>query len=1002
METRSSKIKQHSLEDAFSSRIKKFQKLMRYKIREILLVSSIYDNYLFEEDGRLYELIREEYQSLNLSFAPELIHVTTGEEALEMLSGTHTYDLIITTLHIEDMHVIKFAQMVRQSGINLPIVLLAYDNRERKELTTNYDTSIFEKIFIWTGDYRLIIAIVKYIEDRVNVENDTKNIGVQSIIVVEDNIKFYSSYLPIIYTEIFKQSQRLLEEGINLTHKFLRMRARPKILLCTTYEEAWSYYERYQEYVLGLILDINFKHNGKKDPEAGIKFALNVRAQHDDIPILLQSSDASFKEKAYQIGASFLYKNSPRLLHELRDFMLQNFGFGDFIFVDAEGKEVFKATNLSDLEEALKVIPDESLVYHASRNHFSKWLKARTEFYLAHKLRPHKVTDFNSVQGLRDNLLSSLQDYRKFQQRGIILDFNKEFFDPKNSFARIGGGSLGGKARGLGFINTMITNYNINRNFDDVEISVPSAIVIGTDIFDRFIQENKLEQYAVLDVDDLEITTAFVDAPYFPSEIISKLRKYLEITTTPLAVRSSSLLEDSQFQPFAGVYETYMIPNSSPDIEVRLDELLQSIKSVYASTFHKKAKDYMKATSYRLEEEKMAVVIQRLVGSQRDQRFYPDFAGVAKSYNFYPIPPQKSTDGIAHVALGLGKTVVEGGNTVRFCPKYPKHLIQFFSSKETLKNAQQEFYALDLNGKLAHHPESIEDPLVKKYTLFDSEKDGTLFAVGSTYSPENDAVFDGISREGLRVVTFAPILKHKIFPLPEILDSLLDLGAWGMGSPVEIEFAVNLDVPEGERKEFAMLQMRPMVLSREVEELMFGDVQNYDVICRSEQVLGNGAINGIYDVVVVDINKFDRGKSKEVAMEVSKLNSKLLDERKPYLLIGVGRWGSLDPWLGIPVTWDQISGAAVIVESGFKDFQVTPSQGSHFFQNLTSFRVGYFTVNSNEQINFIDWDWLNNQKALEEYTFTRHLQFDQPISVRINGQENKGIILKPGINITDV
>jgi CheY-like chemotaxis protein len=1002
METRSSKIRQHSLEDAFSSRIKKFQKLMRYKIREILLVSSIYDNFLFEEDGRLYELIREEYQSLNLSFAPELIHVTTGEEALEMLSGTHTYDLIITTLHIEDMHVIKFAQMVRQSGINLPIVLLAYDNRERKELTTNYDTSIFEKIFIWTGDYRLIIAIVKYIEDRVNVENDTKNIGVQSIIVVEDNIKFYSSYLPIIYTEIFKQSQRLLDEGINLTHKFLRMRARPKILLCTTYEEAWSYYERYQEYVLGLILDINFKHHGTKDPEAGIKFALNVRAQHDDIPILLQSSDESFKEKALQIGASFLYKNSPRLLHELRDFMLQNFGFGDFVFIDAKGTEVFRATNLSDLEEALKVIPDDSLVYHASRNHFSKWLKARTEFYLAHRLRPHKVTDFNSVQGLRDRLLSSLQEYRKFQQRGIILDFNKEFFDPKNSFARIGGGSLGGKARGLGFINTMITNYNINKNFDDVEISVPSAIVIGTDIFDRFILENKLEQYAFLDIDDLEITTAFVDALYFPAEIISKLRKYLEITTTPLAVRSSSLLEDSQFQPFAGVYETYMIPNSNPDIEVRLDELLQSIKSVYASTFHKKAKDYMKATSYRLEEEKMAVVIQRLVGAQRDQRFYPDFAGVAKSYNFYPVPPQKSTDGIAHVALGLGKTVVEGGNTVRFCPKYPKHLIQFFSSKETLKNAQQEFYALDLNGKLAHHPESIEDPLVKKYNLYDSEKDGTLFTVGSTYSPENDAVFDGISREGLRVVTFASILKHKIFPLPEILDLLLDLGAWGMGTPVEIEFAVNLDVPEGERKEFAMLQMRPMVLSREVEELMFGDVQNYDLICRSEQVLGNGAINGIYDVVVIDINKFDRGKSKEVAMEVSKLNSKLIDEKKPYLLIGVGRWGSLDPWLGIPVTWDQISGAAVIVESGFKDFQVTPSQGSHFFQNLTSFRVGYFTVNSNEQINFIDWDWLNNQKAIEEFTFTRHLQFEQPISVRINGQENKGIILKPGINITDV
>ncbi len=1001
MENRSSKVKQYSLENLFSSRIKSFQKLMRFKIREILLVSSIYDNYLFEEDGRLYELIRDEYKSLNLSFAPELIHVTTGSEALEMLNSDNTFDLIITTLHIEDMHVIKFAQMVKQSGINLPIILLAYDNRERKELTTSYDTSIFERIFIWNGDYHLLIGIVKYIEDKINVENDTKNIGVQSIILVEDNIKFYSSYLPIIYTEIFKQSQRLLQEGVNLTHKFLRMRARPKILLCTTYEEAWSYYEKYQEYVLGIILDINFKHHGVKDPEAGIRFARNVRAQHDDIPILLQSSDAGFKEKAFQTGASFLHKNSPRLLHELRDFILQNLGFGDFIFINNEGKEIFRATNLSELEEALKVIPDESLVYHASRNHFSKWLKARTEFYLAHRLRPHKVTDFKSVQELRDRLLSSLQEYRKLQQRGIILDFNKDLFDPKNSFARIGGGSLGGKARGLGFINTMITNYSISDKFEEVEISVPSAIVIGTDVFDRFIHENRLDHYAFLEVDDLDITRKFVDAPKFPNEIIQKLKDFLEITHSPLAVRSSSLLEDSQFQPFAGVYETYMIPNSNSDMEIRLDELLQSVKSVYASTFHKKAKDYMKATSYRLEEEKMAVIIQRLVGSRREQRFYPDFAGVAKSYNFYPVPPQKSTDGIALVALGLGKTVVEGGNTVRFCPRFPKHLLQFFSTKETLKNAQQEFFALDLNGKLEHHPDSIEDPLVKRFDLLDSEKDGTLYSVGSTYSQENEGVYDGISRNGIRVVTFAPILKHKIFPLPEILDLLLDIGAWGMGTPVEIEFAVNLDVPKGERKEFAMLQMRPMVLSREIEELMIGEIKEEDLICQSSQVLGNGAMNGIYDIVVVDINKFERGKSKEVAMEVSKLNSKLLNERKPYLLLGVGRWGSLDPWLGIPVTWDQISGASVIVEAGFKDFQVTPSQGSHFFQNLTSFRVGYFTVNSIDHLGFIDWDWLNNQSAIEELNYTRHLRFDKPISVRINGHENRGVILKPGVVITE-
>jgi hypothetical protein len=438
-----------------------------------------------------------------------------------------------------------------------------------------------------------------------------------------------------------------------------------------------------------------------------------------------------------------------------------------------------------------------------------------------------------------------------------------------------------------------------------------------------------------------------------------------------------------------------MIPNSNPDIKIRLEELLQTIKAVYASTFHQKSKDYLKATSYRLEEEKMAVIIQKLVGVEHRRRFYPDFAGVGKSYNFYPIAPQKSTDGIAMVALGLGKTVVEGGNSVRFCPKYPKHLLQFFSTKDTLANAQQDFYALDLDGKLDHHPESTKDPLVKKYDLIESESDGTLHSVGSTYSQENEAIYDGISRNGLRVVTFAPILKHKIFPLPEILDLLLGLGTWGMGSPVEIEFAVNLSVPSGKPKEFAMLQMRPMVLSSEVEELDI-NFKNEDLICRSNQVLGNGAINEIYDVVLVDIHKYDRGKSRTVVLEIAKFNSKLLEQRKPYLLIGVGRWGSNDPWLGIPVTWDQISGAAAIVESGFKDFEVEPSQGSHFFQNITSFRVGYFTVDAAHKIGFIDWDWLLSQPISEELEFTKHLKFDKPITVKINGHKNIGVILKPG------
>ncbi len=985
-------------EYAFGKRIQKFQKLMKFKIRDILLVSSLYDSYLFEEDGRLYEQLRREYLGLNLNHTPEINHVTSAADALELLNNGEHFDLIITTLHVEDMHVVKFAKTLKDSGICIPVVLLAYDNRERKELTMNYDTSIFERVFIWQGDYKLLIGIIKCIEDKINVENDTKNVGVQSIILIEDNVKFYSSYLPLIYTEIFQQSQRLLSEGVNLTHKFLRMRARPKILLSTTYEEAWEYLEKFSEYVLGVISDINFKRNGEKDPTAGISFAREVKERHEDIPVLLQSSNPNYADTARSIGASFLQKGSPRLLHDLRDFMNNNFGLGDFIFRTPDGKVIGKASNMNELEEQLKIVPPESISYHANRNHFSVWLKARTEFWLAHRLRPQKVSDYSSVEGLRRDIIASLQLYKSLQTRGIITDFVKETFDDQNSFARIGGGSLGGKARGLGFINTLITNFNVTNRFEGIDIYVPSAVVIGTDVFDQFMEENQLINFALTTENDDIITNRFIRSDKFPKEIVKKVREFLDIIKVPLAVRSSSLLEDSQFQPFAGIYQTYMIPNNHIDIEVRLRELLNSIKRVYASTFYKIAKDYMKATSYRLEEEKMAVIIQKMVGSERmEGRYYPDFAGVAKSYNFYPVPPQKSSDGIALVALGLGKTVVEGGNAVRFCPKYPRHLLQFFSTLETIRNAQQNFYALNFknyNEDSTAHP---EDVYVENYELTKSEEDGTLYAVGSTFSAENDSVYDGISRNGTRVVTFAPILKHKIFPLPEILDLILDLGHWGMGTQIEIEFAINLKTPPGVLKEFGLLQMRPLVLNMESEVLYLNDVEPENCIVQSGQVLGNGEIRDIFDIVVVHIDNFDRSKSRQIAFEVGTFNQKLLNLKRPYLLIGVGRWGSLDNWLGIPVTWDQISGAHAIVESGFKDFDVTPSQGSHFFQNLTSFRIGYFTVNSHLADDFIDWKWLSEQKVAEEFHFTRHLQFDSPIIVKINGHQNKGVVLKPGL-----
>ena len=612
-------------------------------------------------------------------------------------------------------------------------------------------------------------------------------------------------------------------------------------------------------------------------------------------------------------------------------------------------------------------------------------------------MRPRKASDYPSISDLRKYLIEAVKEFRSSRQRGVILDFSRESFEKKTTFARIGSGSIGGKARGLGFINNLLSNFDIRNQFEDVEIYVPASVTVATDYFDNFLEENNLEEFALHCKDDKESIHRFLHAQNFPPELVNQLREYLCIVKDPLAVRSSSLLEDSQGQPFAGVYETYMLPNSHPDVEIRLIQLLNTIKLVYASTFFQKTKDYIQVTSYRLEEEKMAVIIQKLVGNRHKNRFYPEFSGVAKSYNFYPAPPLKSSDGIVSCAFGLGKTIVEGGATVRFCPKFPHHLLQYATIEDILNYSQQEFFALDLeesNDNLL----ITDDIFVKKYFVSSAEDDSTLPLVASTYSSENNAIYDGTSRNGSRLFTLAPILKYRVFPLPEILELLLEMGAWGMGSPVEIEFAANLSTERGKNREFGILQMRPLVINDEKEELNIDSHKESQLICKSENVLGNGRIQNIHDVVYVDINQFDRSKTREVAREIGELNSKLINQNKRYILIGVGRWGTLDPWLGIPVTWEQISGANAIVESNFKDFNVAPSQGSHFFQNLTSFKVGYFTVNNHLEQGFIDWSWLEEQPNVEMRDYTRHVTFGKPITIKIDGQKNVGIILKPGID----
>lgn len=967
-------------------RIRGFQDLMAQRVQDILRVSSSYESFILSEDGQLEELVLSQFLELNLHHPPDLTHISTGEGAIELALSEERYNLIITTIQVGDMNAAELARKVKQAGLATPVVLLAFDNRELKEFLARYDTSAIERIFLWQGDIRILLAIVKYVEDQWNADFDCDFGGVQAILVVEDSVRYYSSFLPLIYTEVVKHSQRLIAEGLNLSHKILRSRARPKIMLCSNYEEAWDFFTRHAENVLGIISDVEFPKDGVKSKTAGLEFALRVKQEWEDVPIVLQSSRPENAARAREVGADFLQKGSPTLLTDLRHFLVENFGFGDFIFRTPDGIEVGRANDMKSLEDLIQTVPVSAIGFHGEKNHFSKWLKARTEFDLAHRLRPRKVSDYDDVENLRRDLVEAISEYRRDRHRGTIADFDPLTFDADSSFSRIGGGSLGGKARGLAFVRHMLDVYWDVDEFPGIRVSVPPAVVLGTDVFDDFIDRNDLRDFAMSCDDDAEIIARFQEAD-FPTIPLEDLRLFIQLVQYPVAVRSSSLLEDSQYQPFTGVYDTYMLANSSSNMQRRLELLIEAVKRVYASTFSSHAKGYLKATPYRLEEEKMAVIVQKLVGARRGDYYYPNFAGVARSYNFYPTAPMKPDDGIVAIGLGMGRNVVEGGNCVRFCPRYPRHPMPYASLEDALDGSQRYFWALPAGGSKAMR--EVEVPIDV------ADADGALDVIASTYDPVNEALFDGVSRRGIRVVTFAPILKHAAFPLADLTQQLMFIGERGMAHPVEIEFAVNLDVPRGEPIDFGFLQMRPLVLEGETEAVDVGAADPDSIICHSTRVLGSGRIEGIFDIVVVDSLRFDRARSLEAAAEVSRLNARLTAEDRSYLLVGVGRWGSTDPWLGIPVAWDEISGARAIVEAGFHDYAVTPSQGTHFFQNLVSFQVGYFTVAGDRQGDRIDWHWLRTQPAVQSGRFVRHLQFDRPITVRMNGVKKEGVILKP-------
>jgi len=970
-------------------RFAEFQDLMRFRIMELVLVSTPYDKFILEEAGELSERLYGEFRSLDLHYPPALTGVSTGREALELARTRTGASLIITTPRVRDMDAAALARQVREEGLEAPIVLMARDASELAGWNGRAAEAGIEGMFLWQGDAQVVVAMAKTVEDRRNVEHDVRECGVQVIIVIEDLVRHWSSFLPRMYQVLLRNSQRVVREGLNLSQKILRMRARPKILLCTTYEEAEAVFQAYHEDVMGIVSDVEFPRAGVSEPLAGAEFARMVRSQHPDIPIILHSTKPGYEALANEIGAGFLLKGSPLMLERLEDIMLEVFGFGDFIFHRPDGEVVARASNLAEMQKCLASVPLDSMLYHSQRNHFSRWLKARTEFALARALRPVTIRDFPSTEALRDGLYRAIDDYRFDQRQHVVAEFDRSNFDFSSDFYRVGAGSIGGKARGVAFVRRTLGEYSMRRQFSGVEIGVPQTVVIGTEVFDSFLDDNDLRSFALACDDDAEIVRRFEEAP-LPEEIERDLEVFLEHARWPLAVRSSSLLEDSQHHPFTGVYDTLMLRNNAPDAGSRMRDLARAIKRVYASTFCRTAKGYIAATTYRLEEEKMAVMLQRVVGAAHGPRYYPDFAGVVRSHNFYPVEPMQADDGIAAVALGLGCAVMNEGASLRFCPKYPQNLFELSSVEDVLANTQRRFWALPLQGGDA-------DPAMREvaFELAAADEDGVLASVASTYSAQNYAIYDGTSRPGPRVVTFAPVLKLGLFPLAEILQSLMEIGEEGMGTAVEIEFAVTLARSPGEHHEFAVLQLRPMTLMSEAESLVVGPVVPGSAVAHSRRVLGNGRIEGVRDLVVVDFQKFERAHSREAAEEIGRINARLLASRTPYILIGVGRWGSRDPWLGIPVTWDQVSGARVIVEAGMRDLRVTPSQGSHFFQNLTAFNVGYFTVNPELGEGEVDWAWLDEQVPVSSRAHVRHIRLTEPMVVAMNGKTGEGVVLKP-------
>ena len=988
-----------------------FVNLMMRRIYNVLIVANPYDAFMLEDDGRIEEKIYNEYMELGLRYPPTFTQVSTSEEAAEVLKSTNI-DLVICMPGNADNDAFDVARDIKVKFSDIHCVVLTPFSHGITKRMQDEDLSIFDYVFCWLGNTNLILSIIKLLEDKMNLEHDIEEAGVQTILLVEDSIRFYSSILPNLYNYILKQSQNFATEALNPHAATMRMRGRPKVVLARTFEEAMDIYEKYSENILGVISDARFpiheinpdEQDNKpaplrdskvfKDPEAGLKLLRTIRAHNEYIPLIMESSEASNRAKAEQEHFLYVDKNSKKMSVDLRHMMEEHMGFGDFIFRNPQThEEIMRIHSLKELQDNIFKIPDDSMLYHISRNHMSRWLSARAIFPVSAFLKHvtwHKLQDVNAH---RQIIFDAIVQYRHMKNIGVVAVFDRMKFDKYAHFARIGEGSLGGKGRGLAFLDNIIKRHPDFNQFEKTKVQIPKTVVLCTDVFDQFMEDNNLYQIALSDVSDEEILRHFLRAQ-LPDSLIADFFTFFEATKSPIAIRSSSLLEDSHYQPFAGIYSTYMIPFLEDKYQM-LQMLASAIKAVYASVYYKDSKAYMMATSNVIDQEKMAVILQQVVGHQYGDHFYPNVSGVLRSLNYYPIGDEKAEEGVASLALGLGKYIVDGGQTLRVCPYHPSQVLQTSEMDIALKETQTRFYALDMSQFCEDF--KVDDGFnILKLKVKEAEKEGSLHYLASTFDPYDQVIRPGLYEGGRKIISFDGILNQGAFPLPEIMQMSMKYGAESMRRPVEIEFACNIN--EDKTGEFYLLQIRPIVDSKEMLDEDITLIPDSKCILRSHNSLGHGILEDVTDVVYVKYDdNYSAMNNYYVADDIERINRKFLGEGRNYVLIGPGRWGSSDQYLGVPVKWPHISAAKVIVEVALKNYRVDPSQGTHFFQNLTSFGVCYFTIDTNipEEGGVIRKKILDAMPAIEETEYVRHVRFDKPMRILMDGMRQEGVVLLP-------